>query len=97
MCVTQTKTRQVAPPRSKISQPETRNLYSSSSCFFPPIVFSFREHRIDVEVVALLFGRLEFRLLLGGLGGRQQGGATVGGGDRFFLGGALHLEIELDL
>src|SRR5271168_5173485 len=55
------------------------------------------EYRVDVEVLALLFGRLEFRLLAGGLGRRQQGRAAVGGIDRLLLGRALHLEIELDL
>src|ERR1700739_4081149 len=40
------------------------------------------EHGVDIEVVALLFGRLEFRLLAGGLGGRQQSGAAIGGIDR---------------
>src|ERR1039458_9982159 len=28
------------------------------------------EHRIDIEILALLLARLEFRLLAGGLGGR---------------------------
>src|SRR3978361_1515782 len=55
------------------------------------------EHRIDVEVVALLFARLEFRLLAGGLRGRQQGGAAIGGVRRLLLGRALYLEVELDL
>src|SRR3984885_4680043 len=55
------------------------------------------EHGIDIEIVALLLGGLEFRLLAGGFGGRQQGGATIGGVGRLLLGGALHLEIELDL
>src|SRR3984893_173000 len=59
--------------------------------------FQLGEHGVDVEVVALLFGRLEFRLLAGGLGSRQQRGAAVGGVGRLLLGGALHLEIELDL
>src|SRR6202022_3862858 len=53
------------------------------------------EHGVDVEVVALLLGRLEFRLLAGGLGGRQQGGAAVGGVGRLLLGRALHLEIAV--
>src|SRR5258708_28530975 len=44
------------------------------------------EHGVDVEIVALLFAGFEFRLFLGGLGGRQQGGAAVGRGDRLFLG-----------
>src|ERR1700716_1009160 len=35
-----TKTRQVAPPRSKSRKPNTKNPYSSSSCFLPPMVFS---------------------------------------------------------
>src|SRR5690348_14127099 len=55
------------------------------------------EHGIDVEVVALPLGGLELRLLAGGLGGRQQRGAAILGIDRLFLGGALDLEIELDL
>src|SRR6185436_9398104 len=38
------------------------------------------EHGVDVEVVFLLFARLEFRLLPGGLGGRKQRGAAVGRG-----------------
>src|ERR1700722_15355135 len=45
-----------------------------------------REHRVDVEVLALFFGRLEFRLLAGGFGRRQQGCAAIGGVDRLFLG-----------
>src|SRR3984893_11660103 len=56
-----------------------------------------RELRIDIELVALLFGRLVFRPLPGGFGGRQQRGAAVGGVGRLLLGGALHLEVELDL
>src|SRR5467141_2500249 len=60
-------------------------------------VLQLGEYGIDIEVVALFFGRLEFRLLAGGLGGRQQGGAAVGGVGRLLLGGALDLEIELDL
>src|ERR1700754_267649 len=56
------------------------------------------EHRIDIEVVALLFGRLEFRLLArGGFRGRQQGGAAIGLVGRLLLGRALHLEVEFDL
>jgi hypothetical protein len=37
----QTKTRQVAPPRSKSLQRKVKPPYSSSSAFLPPIVFSF--------------------------------------------------------
>src|ERR1700733_12867465 len=45
------------------------------------------EHRVDIEVVALLFGRLEFRLLArGSLRRRQQRGAAVGLVGRLFLG-----------
>src|ERR1700680_2248585 len=55
------------------------------------------EHGVDVEVVALLLGWLEFRFLAGGFGGRQQSGAAIGGVDRLLLGSALHLEVELDL
>src|SRR6266853_5331036 len=60
-------------------------------------VLQLGEYGVDIEVVALLFGWLEFRLLAGGLGGRQQGGAAVGRVDRLLLGRALHLEVELDL
>src|ERR1700732_20556 len=45
------------------------------------------EHGVDVEVVALLFGGLEFRLLAGGLGSRQQRGAAVGGVGGLHAGG----------
>src|SRR6201996_8516745 len=55
------------------------------------------EHGVDIEVVALFLAGLEFRILAGGLGGRQQGGAAIGGLQRLFLRGALHLEIEFDL
>src|ERR1700761_1640871 len=56
------------------------------------------EHGIDIEVVALLaVGGLVLRLLAGGFRGRQQRGAAILGVDRLFLGGALYLEIELDL
>src|SRR3984957_18609833 len=54
-------------------------------------------HGVDVGVVALLLAGREFRLLAGGPGGRQQGGAAVGGIDRLLLGRALHLEVEFDL
>ncbi len=37
----QTKTRRVTPPRSKSLQRKVKPPYSSSSAFFPPIVFSF--------------------------------------------------------
>src|SRR6202021_2562652 len=55
------------------------------------------EDGVDIEIVALLLRRLEFRLLAGGLGGREQGGAAIGGIGRLFLGRPLHLEVELDL
>ncbi len=55
------------------------------------------EHGVDIEVVAVPFGGLVVVFLAGGLGGRQQGGAAIGGRDRLFLSRALHLEIELDL
>src|SRR3984957_6300880 len=35
------------------------------------------EYRVNVEIVALFFGLDEFRLLAGGLGGRQQRRAAV--------------------
>src|SRR5581483_5044935 len=51
------------------------------------------EHGIDIEIVAALAGLLvrRLRLLLGGLGGRQQGGAAILLVDRLLLGRALHL------
>src|SRR5258708_29615202 len=56
-----------------------------------------RKHRIDVEIVALFFGWFELRLLLGGLRGRQQRGAAIGGVGRLLPCRALHLGVELDL
>src|ERR1700722_19404650 len=55
------------------------------------------EDGVDIEIVALFLRRLGFRLLAGGLGGRQQGGAALGGIGRLFLGRPLHLEVEFDL
>src|SRR5260370_38640656 len=55
------------------------------------------EHGIDVEIVALFLARLEFRLLAGGLRGRQQVRAAVGGVGRLLLGRQLHLQVVLEL
>src|SRR3974390_1473385 len=55
------------------------------------------EHGIDIEVVAVLFGNLDFGLLARGLRRRQERGTAVRRVDRLLLGRALHLEIEFDL
>src|ERR1700679_542136 len=54
----------------------------SAGILFVPVLFvvlllaadglQLGEYRVDVEIIALLLGRLEFRLLAGGLGSRQQ-------------------------
>ena len=82
------KTRQVAPPRLKISQPEMRKTLLVVFHLLAADGLQLGEHRVDVEILALLFRRLEFRFLAGGLGRRQQGCATLGGVDRPYHPGA---------
>src|SRR6185295_14093637 len=58
------------------------------------------EHGLDAQLIAGLLGALlGFRLRLRGSrrdgGGQQRGAARFG--DRLLLGGALHLEVEIDL
>src|SRR5216684_2039397 len=94
------------PPPSRgmtVGLEETQYVYAAESFALLLVrllaadVLQLGEYGIDIEIVALLFGWLEFRLLAGGLGGRQQGGAAVGRVGRLLLGRTLHLEVEFDL
>src|SRR3954470_10920905 len=92
----QTKTRRIAPPRSNRMRCREGSLLLLFLMLLAAERLELGEHGVDVEVVARPLGRLEF-VLLGGLGGRQQGRSAIGGMDRLLLGRARHLEIELDL
>src|SRR4051794_6002576 len=81
------KKRRVSPPRLHSMTTEGEGLLLLLVLLLAAERLQLGEHGIDVEIVA---GPLRgfVLVLLGGFGGRQQGGAAIGRVDRLFLGRA---------